>query len=106
MTDKLKKTKEDLSINELVDTNQILNDNQSNMSKQLKTAHKYYDEIGLGIDFTDSLTVALGAKNIFNVFPDEYSEGRTAGFLGAIYPLNSPAGFNGGYYYLRMGWDF
>lgn len=55
---------------------------------------------------TDSLVVALGAKNIFNVFPDEYSEGRTAGFLGAIYPLNSPAGFNGGNYYLRMGWDF
>ena len=46
------------------------------------------------------------AKNIFNVFPDEYSEGRTAGFLGAIYPLNFPNGFNGGHYYLRMGWDF
>jgi iron complex outermembrane receptor protein len=57
-------------------------------------------------DITDSLVVALGAKNIFNVFPDEYSKGRSPGFLGAIYPLNSPAGFNGGYYYLRMGWDF
>ena len=63
-------------------------------------------DVEISYDFTDSLTVALGAKNIFNVFPDEYSEGRTAGFLGAIYPLNSPSGFNGGYYYLRMGWDF
>lgn len=61
-------------------------------------------EISYGI--TDSLVVALGAKNIFDVFPDEYSKGRTAGFLGAIYPLNSPTGFNGGHYYLRMGWDF
>lgn len=57
-------------------------------------------------DITDNLVIALGAKNIFNVFPDEYSEGRSSGFLGAIYPLNSPSGFNGGYYYLRMGWDF
>jgi len=57
-------------------------------------------------NMTDSLVVALGAKNIFNVYPQEYSEGRTAGFLGAIYPLNSPSGFNGGHYYLRMGWNF
>lgn len=57
-------------------------------------------------DITDNLVIALGAKNIFNVFPEEYSEGRSSGFLGAIYPLNSPSGFNGGYYYLRMDWDF
>jgi len=63
-------------------------------------------DVEFSYDLTDSLIVALGAKNVFNVFPDEYSDGRTAGFLGAIYPLNSPAGFNGGYYYLRMGWDF
>jgi len=61
-------------------------------------------EFSYGI--TDNLVVALGAKNVFNVFPEEYSEGRTSGFLGAIYPLNSPTGFNGGHYYLRVGWDF
>jgi len=61
-------------------------------------------EISYGI--TDALVLALGAKNIFDVFPNEYSEGRTPGFLGAIYPLNSPTGFNGGHYYLRMEWDF
>jgi iron complex outermembrane receptor protein len=63
-------------------------------------------DLEVSYDITDSLAVAFGAKNIFDVFPDEYSEGRTSGFLGAIYPLNSPTGFNGGYYYLRMGWDF
>ena len=60
----------------------------------------------ISYDVNDNLVVALGAKNIFNVYPDEYSEGRTAGFLGAIYPLNSSAGFNGGHYYLRMAWNF
>jgi iron complex outermembrane receptor protein len=63
-------------------------------------------DLEVSYDVTDNLVVALGAKNIFDVYPDEYSEGRTSGFLGAIYPLNSPTGFNGGYYYLRMGWDF
>jgi iron complex outermembrane receptor protein len=63
-------------------------------------------DVEFSYDITDSLVVALGAKNIFNVFPDEYSEGRTPGFLGAIYPLNTPTGFNGGSYYLRVGWDF
>ena len=63
-------------------------------------------DLEISYDITNSLVVALGANNVFDVFPDEYSEGRTPGFLGAIYPLNSPSGFNGGYYYLRMGWDF
>lgn len=53
-----------------------------------------------------NLTLAVGAKNIFDKYPDEYSQGRTAGFLGAIYPVNSPTGFNGGHYYLRLNWDF
>lgn len=63
-------------------------------------------DMEVSYDFTDSLVIALGAKNIFDIYPEEYSAGRSAGFLGAIYPLNSPNGFNGGHYYLRMGWDF
>jgi iron complex outermembrane receptor protein len=63
-------------------------------------------DVEISYEITENLIVALGAKNVFNVFPEEYSEGRTSGFLGAIYPLNSPTGFNGGHYYLRMGWDF
>jgi len=63
-------------------------------------------DVEVSYHINDRLNIALGAKNIFNVYPDEFSEGRTPGFLGAIYPLNSPSGFNGGYYYLRMGWAF
>ena len=71
-----------------------------------KVAPIVITDFEVSYDISDNLVVALGAKNIFNVFPEEYSEGRNSGFLGAIYPLNSPSGFNGGYYYLRMGWDF
>ena len=63
-------------------------------------------DVEFSYDITDNLVVALGANNVFDVYPDEYSEGRTSGFLGAIYPLNSPTGFNGGHYYMRIGWDF
>lgn len=63
-------------------------------------------DVEFSYNITDNLVVALGAKNIFDVYPDEYSEGRTSGLLGAIYPLNAPSGFNGGHYYLSMGWDF
>lgn len=63
-------------------------------------------DVEISYYLTKALKIALGAKNIFNVFPDEYSDGRKSGFLGAIYPINAPSGFNGGHYYLSMGWDF
>jgi iron complex outermembrane receptor protein len=42
---------------------------------------------------------------------DEWSlangdNGRTAGYLGAVYPLNHPTGFNGGSYYVRLSSSF
>ncbi|MBX2857931.1 MAG: TonB-dependent receptor [Cellvibrionaceae bacterium] len=53
-------------------------------------------------DFGANLNIALGAKNITDEYPDEWeidgNTGRTPGFLGAIYPLNHPAGINGGFY--------
>ena len=59
---------------------------------------------------TDTINVAIGAKNLFDEFPDEWETqgftGRDGGFLGAIYPLNHPAGLGGGRYYLRVQADF
>lgn len=58
----------------------------------------------------DTYSVAFGAKNLFDEYPDEWSTagftGRDGGFLGAIYPLNHPAGLGGGSYYLRVKADF
>ncbi|MGK0439645.1 MAG: iron complex outermembrane receptor protein, partial [Paracoccaceae bacterium] len=59
---------------------------------------------------TDVVSLAIGAKNLFDTYPDEWETGgftgRDGGFLGAIYPLNHPAGLGGGRYYLRMTADF
>ena len=58
----------------------------------------------------DNYSVAVGAKNLLDEYPDEWeidgSTGRSGGFLGAIYPLNHPAGLGGGSYYLRFKADF
>ena len=64
----------------------------------------------VGYEINDHFRVAVGAKNLFDTFPDEWETagftGRDGGFLGAIYPLNHPAGFNGGSYYLRVSSNF
>ena len=55
--------------------------------------------------------LAIGARDVFDEYVDEWSlangdNGRTAGYLGAVYPLNHPAGFNGGSYYVRLSSSF
>lgn len=64
----------------------------------------------LAWQISDVVNVAIGAKNLFDDYPDEWETagftGRDGGFLGAIYPLNHPAGLGGGRYYLRVTADF
>ncbi|MFT6309941.1 MAG: iron complex outermembrane receptor protein [Porticoccus sp.] len=64
----------------------------------------------LSWQYNDIYSFAIGAKNIFDEYPDEYETagftGRDGGFLGAIYPLNHPAGLGGGRYYLRVSANF
>jgi iron complex outermembrane recepter protein len=64
----------------------------------------------IGLKFANHFKLAVGAKNLFDTYPAEWKlgtdTGRTPGYLGAIYPLNSPAGFNGGSYYIRLATNF
>ena len=69
----------------------------------------------VGLQVTDSISVNVGAKNVFDKQPAEWSitkpngsveTGRSPGYAGMIYPLNSAAGLNGGYYYLRVSANF
>jgi len=65
------KTKEEMSINELVETNQILNDNQDAVAKQLKTAHNYYDVKNLLTVLTSFATSDVGSNaKVMLVLPD------------------------------------
>ena len=51
---------------------------------------------------SDRLTATLGVKNVRDRQPDRHRFAGVAGYLGADYPLNHPAGFNGGSYSLRL----
>ena len=53
----------------------------------------------VSFDWNDSVTLAIGAENILDEYPEENPAGEVAGLL---YPEGSPFGFNGGYYYVGL----
>jgi iron complex outermembrane receptor protein len=64
----------------------------------------------------DNFTLSAGVQNLFSNYPDKYDNragglgpvyGSTGGrFTGDIYPDVSPFGFNGGFWYGRVGFKF
>jgi len=65
---------------------------------------KYGSEILVDLEarwhINDTFTVAIGGDNIFDTYPDKEQDG-TFQFLGAVYAVTSPFGFNGAFWYLR-----
>jgi len=59
---------------------------------------EYTVDAEFGYDLTDQFRFALGAKNLFDEYPDE---NPWANIVGAQYPVTSPMGFNGRFVYLR-----
>ena len=51
----------------------------------------------------EDLNLTVGLQNILDTYP---TENPHSGVAGATYPLNAPAGFNGGYIYTRLSFDF
>ena len=50
-----------------------------------------------------AMTIAAGAENLFDRYPQR---NPYATIVGTKYPHTSPYGFNGGFYYLRAGFEF
>ena len=48
-------------------------------------------------------TLTFGAQNAFDDYPDKELRGL---ILGWEYPEASPLGFNGAFYYFKVGMDF
>jgi iron complex outermembrane receptor protein len=57
----------------------------------------------VGYRFEGGAYVNVGAQNLFDTYPDE---NPWADVVGAQYPAHTPWGFNGGFYYVRMGYEF
>jgi iron complex outermembrane receptor protein len=73
----------------------------------------YITNLEVGFQFTDRLKLAAGAQNLFNTFPDKMnatilSRENAAGDNAAVqqYPLFSPFGENGGFYYVKASYKF
>lgn len=60
-------------------------------------------DVELGFDATDSLELVVGAQNLFDNFPTKSVYGSS---LGSTYPVSSPDGFGGGYYYAKVKYSF
>lgn len=59
----------------------------------------------VGYRFTDSLRVGVGARNLFNSYPDKQIALQQT--LGQTeYSAASPAGYNGAFYYGNISYDF
>lgn len=61
-------------------------------------------DVETGWDFASGLSLNIGAQNIFDETPDDNPWGALV--AGAQYPVHTPYGFNGGFYYARVGYSF
>ncbi len=72
-------------------------------------ASSYGSEILVDIEaqfrFADHYEIAIGAENVFDTLPDAEQDGVLQ-FLGVVSSITSPFGFNGAYYYGRIGVSF
>ncbi|CAM4028602.1 TonB-dependent receptor [Shewanella aquimarina] len=62
-------------------------------------------DLELSYQFLDSLTVSIGANNLFDQEAQKLKDG-TRGVLGAVYYESGPFDYNGGYYYGRVNYRF
>jgi iron complex outermembrane receptor protein len=69
-----------------------------------KFSAKWITDLDAAYDLTKHLTVALGANNLFNVYPDKNGIQDWAGAYK--YGQFSPFGFGGSYYYTRIAYNF
>ena len=51
------------------------------------------------IDLSEGMTLAVGARNLLNTYPDESARAMS---VGEKYSEYTPWGFNGAYYYVRI----
>ncbi len=57
----------------------------------------------MALDLSESAAVTFGVQNLLNTYPDE---SPNALGVGARYPESTPFGFNGGYYYVRLNYNW
>ena len=74
---------------------------------------KALTDLEVGYEIFDHLKIAVGANNLFNVYPNKMNASLLQSYVKALdnqavlqYPGFSPFGFDGGYYYGRITYAF
>ena len=64
---------------------------------------KITTDLSFGYNITKNINLTVGGTNIFNVYPDQQDpeNSESAGLWDAV-----QMGFNGAYYYTRLGFNF
>ena len=57
----------------------------------------------IAYNISDDIRLAVGAQNLFDKFPQD---NPFSGIVGAKYPVTSPYGFNGGFWYMKAQYTF
>jgi iron complex outermembrane receptor protein len=68
----------------------------------------FITDLEVGYDLTSQIHLAVGADNLFDRYPTKISP-TSASFAPSgwnVYDTTSPFGFNGGFYYGRIGYRF
>ncbi|SHG48604.1 iron complex outermembrane recepter protein [Hydrocarboniphaga daqingensis] len=80
---------------------------------ETKVDPAFITDLEVSVKPTPSITLSLGANNLFNVYPDKkradllktYTDTLDTSAV-TLYPTYSPFGFNGGYYYGKVSYSF
>jgi len=80
---------------------QLLTDNPASDQRY---GAKWISDIEIGYKLTQDLTLAVGANNVFDVYPDRSTVPDVIG--SQRYANNSPFGYFGGFYYARTALKF
>ncbi|WP_455922951.1 TonB-dependent receptor plug domain-containing protein [Pseudomonas putida] len=65
---------------------------------------QWITDLDVGYHLTKDLSLAVGAKNLFDVYPKK--QGVPSSTMVSSYGTYSPYGFTGGYYYTRLTYTF
>ncbi len=73
-----------------------------------KWSGKWITDLSMKYEFTNDLSVQIGANNLFDVYPDKWgAEGSVFAEAGFTYGWETlPFGINGGYYFGRVNYRF
>jgi iron complex outermembrane receptor protein len=89
----------------------------SGIFNDVEMSPKWVTDLELRLDVRDRFELAIGANNVFDVYPDPIPTGQAGTFNGTnvFYPATSyvtpfsafsPFGFNGRFVYARAGLKF